>query len=340
MIMNLSGFRPMKSATPDQGWDFGQLSYPLWASPKVDGWRGVVLPERGLLTNTLKPVANVYVAEWFRMWNGPLSYLDGELVVGDLTDPRSFNQTQSALSSQGGEPDFTYLVFDNFEAGATCGFGIRKEDAKAKVDKFIPHPAFETKIRVKMLEQVLIENLEQLLAFEEKCLGEGYEGVITRHPQGKYKFGRSTLKQQGMVKMKRFIDDEAVIIGWEPLERNNNEAVTDALGLSKRGYSKEGKVVDDTRVGRFRLRGTTGRFLGVEFWCGSGLDDSDRLSFRRALQTYGIEQWPKSYWAATRDGLFNNADNPMGKIITYKYQAHGSLDAPRTPIWKGIRHDT
>ncbi len=176
MAMNLSGFRPMKSATPDQGWDFGQLSYPLWASPKVDGIRCVVHPEYGPVTNTLKDIPNDYIRSYLSM--GMFSYLDGELVVGDPDDPRSFNETQSGVMSHGGQPNFTFLVFDNFEAGATCGYGIRKEDARNRVElaatKIDLHPAGHlTGIRFKMLEQTLIESHEQLLVFEEECLTKG-----------------------------------------------------------------------------------------------------------------------------------------------------------------------
>lgn len=337
MAMNLEGFRPMKSASPEQDYDFSKLHWPMWASPKVDGWRAVVLPGQGAVTNTLKEISNRYVHNWFKQFVGPLAYMDGEIVVGNINDPRSFNQTQSALSSYDGEPDFTYLVFDYFEAGHMCGFGIRKEDAKNMVKQFLPRESIlRDAMRVQTLEQVLIETYEQLVDYEVACLAKGYEGVMLRSPQGKYKFGRSTLREEGMIKIKRFKDAEALIIGWEPLERNLNDPTIDALGLQKRGYSKDGKMIDDFRVGRFRLRGINGQFKNVEFWCGSGLDDADRVMYREQLRKYQLVPGTYSYMVNTQE---LPGDQPLGKICTYKYQVHGSLDAPRTPIWKGIRYD-
>lgn len=326
MAMNLSGFRPMKSATPPQDFDFSTLKYPMWASPKVDGIRCVIHPTMGPVTNTLKPIPNKFIRDTLITLGIP--YLDGELVVGDPDNPKSFNQTQSGVMSQDGEPDFTFLVFDNFEAGSMCGYGIRIEDARWVVDRFT-QPGY-----VQMLEQRFIGNYEQLLEFESEKLAQGYEGVMLRSLDGKYKFGRSTLIQQGMIKIKRFRDDEAIIIGWEPLERNENDPEIDKLGLQRRGYSKAGKVVDDSRVGRFRVRGVEGsRWAGVEFWIGSGLDDADRTTFRKAI---GIAEVNKLSQDKARAQV---PWYPIGHTITFKYQEHGSIDAPRTPIWKGIRYD-
>jgi DNA ligase-1 len=330
MAINLSGFRPMKSATPPQDFDFSTLKYPMWASPKVDGIRCVVHPTMGPVTNTLKPIPNNYIRQTLTALSVP--YLDGELVVGDPDNPKSFNQTQSGVMSHDGQPDFTFLVFDNFEAGSTCGYGIRIEDARTVVDGLIK-PSY-----VQMLEQRLIENYEQLLEYESEKLAQGYEGVMLRSLDGKYKFGRSTLVQQGMIKIKRFRDDEAIIIGWEPLERNENDPEIDKLGLQRRGYSKAGKVIDDTRVGRFRVKGVAGsRWDGVEFWIGSGLDDADRLTFREQLRA--AEAHPGVTYADITD-MSGKRISPIGHTITFKYQEHGSIDAPRTPIWKGIRYDT
>lgn len=305
--IDLTKFRPNLAAeTSDYDWD--KLVYPVYVSPKIDGIRCVTHPALGPVSRSLKPIPNRYIRQYLA-W--PQSkWLDGEIVIGEANAPDVFNKSQSGVMTQDGEPDFTYWVFDNFEAGHRCGFGIRYADA----ERVILNAPEQT--RVKLLPHNMVESYDELLFNEELYISQGYEGLMIRSPGGLYKFGRSTLREQGLLKMKRFLDAEAIIVGWEPLLRNNNEAVIDALGLQKRGYSQDGKVADDSRVGKFIVRGDPmGKWADVTFSVGSGLDDSSRLRYRQEI------------------------DSLMGKVISYKYQPHGSKDAPRTPIFKGLRHD-
>ena len=331
--IDLTKFRPNLAAQTDD-YDWGKLRYPVLVSPKLDGIRCVTHPTLGPVSRSLKPIPNRYIRTVLS--KPEFRWLDGELVVGAMNAPDVFSKSQSGVMTHDGIVDFTYVVFDNFEAGHMCGFGIRIQDAERVVSAAQAiYP--EHSVNIQILQHHRVENYEELLRHEEAAIEYGYEGLMIRSLDGKYKFGRSTQIEGGLLKMKRFEDDEAKIIGWEPLLRNENEAKIDALGLQKRGYSKEGKIVDDSMVGRFRVRGVSGsRWAGVEFWIGSGLDESSRMAFREQLRQDGIQPWPVPYMMAYTD--FKNPNNPMGKIISYKYQAHGSQDAPRTPIWKGIRH--
>ena len=61
-----------------------------------------------------KVLPNKYIQDW-AMKNGELLHgFDGELVVGMSTAPDCYNKSQSGIMSQDGEPDFTYIVFDNW----------------------------------------------------------------------------------------------------------------------------------------------------------------------------------------------------------------------------------
>lgn len=159
---------------------------------------------------------------------------------------------------------------------------------------------------------------------------------MIRSLSGKYKFGRSTLREGGLIKMKRFTDAEAIVIGWEPLLLNQNDPQIDGLGLQRRGYSKDGKVPDDSRVGKLLVRGTNGQFKGVQFAVGSGFDDPLRILMREQFRKYNIESGKITH---NPDTWGHDQNVPLGKIITYKYQEHGSKDAPRIPIFKGFRYD-
>ena len=49
--------------------------------------------------------------------------------------------------------------------------------------------------QVKLVLPIEIRNERELLAIEEKCLGDGFEGVMIRSVDGPYKEGRSTERE-------------------------------------------------------------------------------------------------------------------------------------------------
>lgn len=308
--MDLTNFKPLLAAKIETEEDYNKLQYPLLASPKIDGIRTINHPERGPITRTLKPIPNKYIREYLA--HPKLKWLDGETVVGNPRDVGLFNKTQSAVMSQSGTPDFTYYVFDHL-GGATlsCPFNLRLNDAREAV------AAYGLSSRVRFLEHVEISNRLELDLYEGNCVARGYEGIMLRSPKGRYKFNRSTLRDGILIKLKRFEDAEAIIIGWEPLERNENAPTIDALGYQKRSAHQAGKVTDDTLLGKFLVRGLGGRWANVEFSIGSGLTEALRREYRNCIDLLIAKK----------------------QVVTYKYQAHGSKDAPRMPIFKGLRHD-
>jgi len=310
-MIDLSKFRPLLSATVEPGTEH-LLKFPLLGSPKIDGIRVICHPTLGPVTRTLKPVPNKFIREYLS--HPMLRWLDGEVVVGDACAPNVFNLSQSGVMSQDGTPDFTYIVFDHFGSSSlNCPFSLRLKDAEIAVREFAVQS--ETQSRVQFLKHTLIEDIVSLDQFESEMLDKGYEGVMLRHPHGKYKYNRSTFKEHILLKMKRFEDDEAVVIGWEPLYRNNNKAFIDERGYQKRSSHQANKIADDSLLGKLLVRGSSGKWAGVQFDIGSGFTESQRRDYR------------------------NQIDSLIGKTVTYKYLPYGSKDAPRHPIFKGFRYD-
>lgn len=306
-------FAPMLAA--DCNGDTSKLKYPLLASPKIDGIRCVIRGGKAL-TRSLKPVPNDFIRNALSKpeFNG----FDGELVWAD--DPTNFQATSSAVMKKTGEPNVWFWVFDLFEIGS-YDFWTRLPTARLRVN------SMKGAAQIDVVEHVQIDNEEALLAFEAECLAEGYEGVMLRDPNGKYKHGRSTLKEGGLVKLKRFEDAEAVIVGFEERMHNGNEAYKDELGRTKRSSAQEGKVGRGD-LGAFVLESANIEALDasdageipfdwtpVRFTCGSGLTDAQRI-----------------YFWARRDEL-------LGKTVKYKFLRHGMKDAPRHPVFLGIRDE-
>lgn len=235
---------------------FEDLQFPLIASFKLDGIR--CLTEKGqVLSRTLKAIPNKHVRHMLSAIDLPVA-LDGELMVDG-----EFNDVQSAIMSQSGTPNFTYLVFD---IQTTDTFKNRMEHAaKFVADLDLPY--------VKVVEQRLIRSRNELVEYYSEALAKGYEGLILRSPNSPYKHGRSTLKQGWMLKLKPFEDAEAVVVCMNPLMRNMNEVEKNELGYNRRGHSSENKVPDNM------LGSLTCQWNGIEFEVGTGFNDAERYSF-------------------------------------------------------------
>lgn len=282
----MTTFKPMLASPAD----LNNLKFPLLASPKLDGIRAVVI-NGVLMSRSLKPIPNKHVQKLF----GAYEYFDGELIVGEPTAKNCFNVTTSGVMSVDGEPDVRFHVFDHIQ------HYYDRYNARFKPGKF------NLRERVVAVPQTLVHSLAELLALEEQRLDEGYEGLILRDPDAGYKFGRSTTKEGILLKLKRFLDDEAHIVGLVEQMHNGNEATTNELGRTKRSSHKENKTGKNT-LGAFQVL-----WKGIEFEIGTGMDDE------------------------LRQHVWDNRDKYIGKLVKFKYFPVGVKDKPRHPVFLGFR---
>lgn len=290
----MSTFRPLLAATIEGNGDLEKLNYPLLGSPKLDGFRVLIHPTEGPITRSFKKVPNHHIYDTL---NKPEFYgLDGEITVGPIFASDVFARTISAGMSHDGTPDFCYNVFDNFQVDE--GFRNRLRSVQLGT-----YPQF-----VRFLDHTHILDYQDALVVEEHFLTQGFEGMMLRKIDGKYKFGRSTLKEQILLKLKRWTDDEATIIGFEELYHNTNEQVRDAFGLAERSSHRAGQVAAGT-LGALLV---DHRSFG-QFSIGSGLDHTLRKQIWERQASY------------------------LGKQVTFKYQAVGVVDKPRFPIFLRFR---
>lgn len=293
-------FKPMKGDDAD----LSRLVFPYMVTPKYDGHRCLI--KGGVaLTSALKPFPNKYIQGYFS--NGNWDGLDGELIVGSPTHEDVFRATSSGVRKATGEPDFTYYVFDTHQHEGNAG------DRWRAIATAHNNGAFEN-TRLVLAPMHVIETMDSLLELEANYLHMGYEGLMLRSPNSPYKFGRATVKENYLLKLKRFVDFEAEIIGFVEQMENTNEKVTNNLGRSQRSSAKAGKVGKGT-LGAFQLRAINGRYKGVEFECGTGRGLTD--SFRSEI------------WKAR--------DKYLGSLITLHSQDVGGYDKPRIPVFKGFR---
>lgn len=286
--------KPLLAATCS---DLSSVKFPVYVSAKLDGIRSLVL-EGQLVSRTLKPIPNKAIRELLS--RPEFSNLDGELIIGNPTDDNVFNRTSSqVMTMEGGSKGMKFHVFDYI---VDKPYYVRLEMVRSICAKYPEH--------LVAVEQIHCTDTKLLEDLESHIVGLGFEGVMLRDYKGLYKFGRSTLKEQTLLKFKRFETSEAHVVGFEELMHNDNEATKDALGHTKRSSHQENQVP----------AGTLGALLvvdvktGVEFKIGTGFTADDRKKI-----------WDEqSYYE--------------GGVVSYQHFPVGVVDKPRFPSFRGFRN--
>lgn len=298
-------FQPMLSATIEHRKALSTLagfSWPLVGNPKYNGIR--VLRKGTLYTRKLKIVPSRVL---HRHFNDPsLEKMDGEMIWGDPVDPTGYNMSHRAV--MGGENDIEavgvkYYVFDDF-THPQSPYQDRYQQLAARVKLL-------RRKDVVLVPYTLLTDPRQARAFEQQHVDGGFEGVMLRSPLASYKFGRSTLREQYLMKWKRFVDSECEILEVYEQEQNTNELTRNELGYAKRSSAKEGKIP----LGRFGGALVRDLKTKVEFNCGTGRGMT--LEMRKSL------------WLQRK--------KMPGQVWKYRYQETGMKDKPLFPVLLGPR---
>src|SRR5262249_17941346 len=151
------------------------------------------------LTRSLKPIPNKMLRtelERGALFDG----FDGELIWPG----QPFQQTTSAVMSHDGDAcHVEYRVFDYIidNDAASSPFRDRFFLARRLVEQLT-----EKWSRLKLVPHTAIESPADLERYESRMLIEGHEGIMLRDPNGPYKFGRATMREGWLMKVKRFED--------------------------------------------------------------------------------------------------------------------------------------
>lgn len=290
-----SKFRPLLAIACE---DLTKVNYPVILSEKLDGIRMSV--HNGVcMSRSMKPIPSSAVQVKF----GKPEYegYDGEIIYGDKNAKDVFNKSTRACMSHEfpEELDIDKLHFYVFDVIGEEPYAIRYAMMEPDV-----------KNNVYRLWSTYVGSPEEVAKYESEFLEQGAEGVILRSPTGKYKQGRSTLKEGILLKVKQFVDEEATIIDFEEKMHNANEATVGELGQTKRSSHQENMipcntlgalVVNSKKWGTFKI--------------GTGFNDQQRQE------------------------IWDNRSAYVGKLTKFKYFAVGIVDKPRHPVYIGIRHE-
>lgn len=277
--------------------DWSKIKYPVFATPKLDGIRCLMINGKAL-TRKFKNIPNKSIADYLE--SKFVDGLDGEIIIPN----KSFNEIQSLVMSEDGCPDFQYWIFDY----------VIDDKSKSYLDRMRDLEIYSRKNKDNKAIYLLpkrIDDEDELKKYENQCLKEGFEGIMIRSGNGPYKEGRSTVREGYLLKIKRFVDAEGIIIGFEEKMHNENEAEIDELGHTKRS-SKKANLKPANTLGALILKDIK---TNAQFSVGTGFDDNLR----------------KEIW--------NNKEKYLNKIVTYKSQPYGKKELPRCPVFKGFRSE-
>lgn len=264
----------------------GDLKFPCLATPKVDGIRAVV---RGatVVSRTLKPIRN----ERMRALLAQLlpEGADGEILAGGtFQDCTSEVMTMHTATY---DKPFTFYWFDLFDsAEPTKPYTERVRAMQAHVaarPDVLRHP----QARVVLLLPVEVRDEAGVLAFQEEALRAGHEGVMLRRPDGRYKQGRSTVREGILLKLKKFRDAEGTVVGCTAAKKAGSKQAAELGSLEVEGAdgARFGVGTGFTAEMRRELWETRGTLVGrtVKFkYFEIGAKDAPRfpvfLGFRHA----------------------------------------------------------
>jgi DNA ligase-1 len=272
-------------------YDPQKAKFPYIVTPKIDGIRFIMVKGQAL-SRSFKPIRNEYIQALLAK-----HLPDG--IDGEITSGKTIQSSTSAINSINGKPDFKIWIFDYVDL---------KDEILPYYLRVLNFPSISDEINHTFLHGVNVKNQQELDEIEKLYLENGFEGAMVRDPMGTYKFGRSSVKENILLKLKRFEDDEAVLIDIEEKMHNENEAELNAFGNIKRSSSIEGLVGSNT-TGTLIALHSNGHLIRI----GSGLTDE------------------------LRNEIWTNKNKYIGKLVKYKYFPYGVKELPRHAVFLSFR---
>jgi len=221
-----------------------KLEFPIIAQPKLDGIRCLKI-KKSLIGRNGKSISNEKLYEYLKdVFNEENYIFDGELYSHELT----FNDILSQINSDNKElhPSIKYTTYDllTLDEWKNKKCETNYNDRWMKIKNFI-----NSKENCEWIGGIVCESLKQLNEYYEKCLSDGYEGIMVKDPKGKYEWKR--VKQHIMGKIKPTEDFDLIIKDFQEGEGRNEKSL--------------GAFICD--------------FNGISVKVGSGFDDKQRKEF-------------------------------------------------------------
>ena len=314
--MKTKTFSPILA--PNQEANLDKIKYPILASYKLDGIRCLFYKGQ-ILSRSLKPIQNKQLKEKFeplrKYSENNNCILDGEIYSPTLTfqEITSFVMTQDFEDKKTvkkyGEvltiPDhLKFYCFDSVrEEKYEEEFYVRCLKTQLITDNFPLLSVF--------VKQIDLYNKKEVKDYFRKALKDSFEGLILRDPNGRYKFGRGTLNEGLIYKVKPFRAFDAKITGVVQATKvvPNAEKTINELGRSVTSKKKDDRVLIE-KASAFNVL-----YEGKELKVTLAMTDEEK------------------------EVVWKNRGEFIGRTIEYKGLCIGMKDVPRHPVMLRFRKD-
>lgn len=295
----MKNFKPMLA--PNETIDMETLKYPLLASYKLDGIR-CIFKDGQMYTRALKQFPNIQLRKRFESL---IKYskvhniiLDGELLAKSLT----FNEL-SGLTRQLDKEIPNDLYFYCFDI-------VKNENFEQSFKNRL-HNLYTNLDYLKTVKQRVLYNVDEVNEYYQEALEWGCDGLILRDPSGRYKFGRGTIKEGLIFKMKPFETFDAKIIDVTQATevRQGAEKKINELGRSVTSKKKDDRILINKASAFVVL------YKGKELKVTIAMTDEEK------------------------EEVWKNKSKYIGRWIEYKGMLTGSKDLPRHPNFIRFRDD-
>lgn len=301
-----------------KNWVEAKQVFPCGAQPKIDGVRGLTT-EGGLTGRSLKKHKNKYTTAFYSTQE--YAFLDGELAAGPETSQDLCNVTSTALRTIQGEPFTLWHLFDCLHKHVIQGPYIERYNYLAQ--KIAHEQAHGRMMHARLVPMQICKSMEELLYWDTLWLEMGYEGTCIRNLNALHKEGRSGILTGELLRIKRFIDAEAVVLELEEGTRNDNEAQINELGRTFRTSHQENKVPNGV-VGNMQCK----MLADVEY-------NGEIILRKDQIVTVS----PGAMDHEKRRHYWLNPGELVGHVIKFKFFPKGIKDKPRFPTFQSFRSE-
>lgn len=258
--MKVKSFSPILA--PNEEIKLSEISYPLLASYKLDGCR-LLIRDGKYLTRSLKDLPNKQLREKFealRKFTEDKGYtLDGEvyapgipfqfIVSCFMTEDFNTKEAEKKWAKLCEEEDFDlsrqevfnqlkFHCFDTLDEGMIDDlyFEARVEVVQKLAEDFKTVLTPDLFVAVK---NIVVNNEDETQKYFEQAVETGLEGLILRNPRGFYKYGRCTIKEANVYKLKPWVTEDAKIVGILQATEVNEDAEKKINELGRSVTSKK-----------------------------------------------------------------------------------------------------